>query len=318
MKVCGVDLGGAVDTIYFEGQQWEVPHSVEGWMQLDDQLPADCEIVYEGRCAGLEAVLSERALYSIDPGRSAQVMRALEEATDDRRAARTLSQLRQLRPELFQAVEPREPALQRLRDGERVRRSLVEQRTRVVQQLKAVRSQGKQKQSVWLQGFVGTPYEALTQVLLALDQSIHRVEAELKEQGERVVECRLLRTIRGMGPNLSAEITGEMDAFRHTETPEQAQSYGGSAPVTLSSGKKQWVRARRRCNHRARNALYLFAFCSMRFHAWARAYYDACRARGMHHSKALIALSNRWVPILFQMVKNNEPYDPSRKAVCVQ
>jgi len=59
--------------------------------------------------------------------------------------------------------------------------------------------------------------------------------------------------------------------------------------------------------------LYLFAFCSMRFHRWARDFYDAARQRGKTHSAALLALANRWVPILLAMVKNGTPYDPTRR-----
>ncbi len=135
MNICGMDLGQKEDTVFFEGACWNVSHDLPGWMQLDERLPEDCEVVFEGRCATLEAVLEHRPLSSIDPGRSAQVLRALNEAKDDPRDAQSLAELRQLRPRLFKRVEVRGSSLQQLRDWARTRRTLVRHRTQVLQQL---------------------------------------------------------------------------------------------------------------------------------------------------------------------------------------
>jgi len=316
MNICAMDLGSIKDTVFFQDETWEVSHDLPGWLQLDERLPADCEVVFEGRCAALEVALGHRPLACLDPGRSAQIRRALQEAKDDRRDARMLAQLRQLRAELFQPIESRDPELQQLRDLTRTRRSLVEYHTKLLQQLQAEQHRGGQAKVQWLSRFSGTPFEGLVRVLKTLQEEIGQLEKKIKQQGRQVTACELLRTIKGMGANLSGEIIAEVDAFEAMQTHARARAYIGTAPVTLASGKKTFVRLRRRCNHRARNALYLFAFCSLRFHPWARAYYDACRARGIRHSSALIALANRWVPVLFQMVKKNEPYDPGRKTFC--
>lgn len=314
MKVCSLDLGETEDTVCFQERCWKIPHGLGGWSRLEEELPPhQCEIVLEGRCAALEAFFEHRPLYSIDPGRSAQVRRALQECKDDANDARTLAQLRQLRPGLFKRLEGRDPQLQNLRDLVRVRRSLVTQQTQLLQQLQAVRPKGKQAERAWLQSFQRTPQEGLVRVLQVVREQLAAVEKRIDKEGGQVTACKVLRSIRGMGTNLSAEIIAEFHGFVPLENFRQAQAYGGSAPVTLQSGKKRTVCLRRRCNHRARNALYLFAFCSMRFHQWARDFYDAARARGKNHTTALLALANRWVPILMAMVKNGAPYDPARK-----
>lgn len=314
MKICALDLGQVEDTVYFEERWWKIPHGVKGWSSLNEQLPAqDCEIVLEGRCAALEIFFEERPLYSLDPGRSAQIRKALQEPKDDASDARTLLQLRQIRPDLYKRIEVRSPALQRLRDLVRVRRTLVEQQTQLLQQLQAVGHRGKQPEKKWLQGFKGSPLEGLVCVLQAVREQLARIEAHIDREGGQVSACATLRSIQGMGSNLSAEITAELDAFEPFQDGRQAQAYAGTAPVTLKSGLSTKVRIRYRCNHRARNALYLFAFCSMRFHRWARDFYDAARQRGKTHSSALLALANRWVPILLAMVKNGTPYDPTRR-----
>lgn len=313
MKVCGIDMGKSEDRVFFADRLWSVAHEVRGWLELDRQLPEDCVVVFEGRCAELERLLGERPLYSIDPGRSAQIRRVLMEAKDDSREARLLAHLWQVHPTQFKRIEAREPELQHLRRLSRLRRSLVQQQTQLLQQLQALQSRGARPEREWLQDLARGPYAGLVRVLAAIRQEIAQVEQELVRQGEKLPACRLLRSIKGMGTNLSAEIVAELDSFAPFRQRAHAQAYAGTAPVTLASGKRRFVRLRQRCNHRARNALYLFAFCSLRFHPWARHYYDAARARGKSHTAALMALANRWLPVLLAMVKTNTSYDPSRK-----
>ena len=314
MLTCAVDLGSREDTVSFQDRCWTIPHHPEGWAQLDRTLPADCEIVFEGRCAALEASLPDRALFSLDPSLSHRLRKALQESKDDVRDARTLAQLRQLRPEQFRPVVPLDPVLQRLRNSVRARRALVHHQTTLLEQLQAARTRPRgQKKSQWLEGFRDTPEGGFVQVLLTVRQQISTLDRAIAEQGAEVRTCVLLRSIPGMGSTLSAEITAELQGIAALGHSRQVRAYAGTTPVTISSGQYKVVRLRQRCNRRARNALYLFAFCSMRFHSWARSYYDAARQRGKTHSAALLALANRWLAVLCAMVKTDQSYDPSRK-----
>jgi len=312
-QVCALDLGREEDTVYFEGRCWKIPHEEEAWKELRAQLPADCELVWEGRCTALEVVFAAYAMYSLDPGRSKKIREALKESKDDASDAELLAQLRQLKGEVFKRIEAREPQLQSLRDLTRARREAVQFQTQLLQQLQSVRPKGKRTESEWLNGFQDTLHAGMVQVLISLREHVSHLEKIIKEEGEQVEACKILRTIKGMGPNMSAEITAELEGFKDLDKGSKAQCYGGTAPVTFSSGKFKAVRLRRRCNHRARNALYLFANNSKLFHGWARQYYDAARQRGKQHRDAVLALANRWVAILVAMVQSNTGYDPTRK-----
>lgn len=313
MNVFGIDLGNYEDTVYSDGRTWKIKHDVTGWTQLKKLLSEDSVIVYEGRCASLEALLGEYDLYSIDPGKSGQIRKSIEESKDDKKDAELLAGLWTIKKKLFKKVDPRSPKLQKLRDMARARRTMVQERTRILQRLQSISSKGKKKDEEWLKGFEKTPYRGMIKVLKTLIREIEMLEKDMESYGSGIESYNILRSIKGMGSKLSAEILAEMDGFESFENESQARKYGGTAPVTISSGTKKVVYSRKRCNHRARNALYLFAFCSLRFHPWARNYYDACRARGKWHSSALISLANRWVPILYSMVKYNTPYNPLRK-----
>jgi transposase len=103
---------------------------------------------------------------------------------------------------------------------------------------------------------------------------------------------------------------------RSATIPEQFQSpnalacYAGKAPVTRRSGKSELVVAcRLACNRHLAAAVQQWAFCSLRESAWARAFYDAQRARGKTHQAALRALGNRWLEVLWHCLRKGVPYD---------
>ena len=314
MLVCALDLGFREDTVALQGHVWKIAHSVQGWLGLDAQLPEDCEIVFEGRCEALEVLLAHRALYSLDPARSAKLRKALRENKDDRNDALDLAGLFQVFGNQFKRIMPMGQDVLNLRRSVRMRRTLVQQQTQLLQMLQQENPRlAKQKEAQWLESFKDSLHMSLVNVLETVRKEIRRMEALLEEQIARVPACMLLRSIKGMGLVLSAEIVAELQGLKSLGACSQVRAYAGTAPVTLASGKHRAVYTRRRCNHRARNALYLFAFTSLRHHAWARRFYDAGRSRGKHHSAALIALANRWLAVLVAMVKHQQPYDSVRK-----
>jgi transposase len=92
-------------------------------------------------------------------------------------------------------------------------------------------------------------------------------------------------------------------SFRHL------QAQAGSVPVTKRSGKQQVVTFRFACDKLLRAAVDQLAFLSLRSSEWARAYYDAQRARGHRHRHALRALAAKWLKIIFVMWQRQVPYD---------
>ena len=87
------------------------------------------------------------------------------------------------------------------------------------------------------------------------------------------------------------------------------QAYAGIAPVTERSGKQLWVHHRLACPKFVKQTFHEFADQSIRFSAWARAYYDQQRRRGNDHHAALRALAYKWIRILFRCWKDRRPYD---------
>lgn len=92
-------------------------------------------------------------------------------------------------------------------------------------------------------------------------------------------------------------------SFRHL------QAQAGTVPVTQRSGTQQVVTFRFACDTPLRTVVDQLAFLSLRTSEWARAYYDAQRARGHRHRHALRALGAKWLKIVFVMWQRHVSYD---------
>src|SRR6201993_3522363 len=85
---------------------------------------------------------------------------------------------------------------------------------------------------------------------------------------------------------------------------------GGTAPVTMRSGKYRHCHRRWACDKHLRHAIHLFAEQSLTRCAWAQIYYEHHRKRDRSHSDALRRLGHRWLKIIHKMWIERTPYDP--------
>ncbi len=116
--------------------------------------------------------------------------------------------------------------------------------------------------------------------------------------GERGITVPTLWARRGDAPT-------RWTSFRHL------QAQAGTVPVTKRSGKQQVVTFRFACDKPLRLVIDQLAFLSLQRSKWARAYYDAQRARGHRHRHALRALAAKWLKIIFVMWQRQVPYNES-------
>jgi transposase len=156
-------------------------------------------------------------------------------------------------------------------------------------------------------------------IRLAAEQLLllHRQRAAWRKQLEALLrgdgahpDGAVLLSLPGLDARLAARVLGEIgDDRARFPTPAALQCYAGTAPVTRASGKLRVVAARFACNRFLRQALLRWALCSLGRSPWARAFYDAQRATGKAHYKALRALANRWLEILHHLLATGQRYD---------
>jgi transposase len=84
----------------------------------------------------------------------------------------------------------------------------------------------------------------------------------------------------------------------------------GVAPITKRSGKSRIVIRRLACHPRLRNAVYHWARVAVQHDDKSRAKYDALRARGHNHARALRSVADRLLAVACAMLKNGTLFDP--------
>lgn len=123
----------------------------------------------------------------------------------------------------------------------------------------------------------------------------------------------LFQSLPGAGEKLAPRLASGFGTQRERFASAQSvQQLSGTAPVTQQSGKRRHVRIRRACQKGFRTTLHLFAWQSVLYSRWARAYYDLARRRGQGHSQALRNLANKWLKIIYRMWQERKPYDEQR------
>jgi transposase len=154
-----------------------------------------------------------------------------------------------------------------------------------------------------------------TQSERQMDRLLERFATAPPTEGEarehRDVE--ILQSLPGVGRIVTATMLTEATGPLADRDYGTLRAYGGAAPVTKRSGKRMFfVQMRYACKRRVRTALYNWSRVSIQHDAPARTYYDALRARGHSHARALRSVADRWLRILVAMLKSGQLYDPSR------
>ena len=109
-----------------------------------------------------------------------------------------------------------------------------------------------------------------------------------------------------LGPIIASEIGADMARFADLMT---LKAYGGTCPVTIQSGKYRSIRFRRACNTHLRQALHLAAWGAIRKAPWARELYDKLRASGKSYGRALRAVADQLLEMLYVILTRRTPYD---------
>jgi transposase len=146
-----------------------------------------------------------------------------------------------------------------------------------------------------------------------LNRQIAELEAELATHFEAHPDADIYLSLPGLGVILGARVLGEFgdDPNRYT-TAKSRKNYAGTSPLTVASGKKRAILARRARNRRLYDAIDQWALGAINNSPGARTFYDQHRAAGDLHHQALRALGNRLVGILHGCLRHHTHYSEQR------
>lgn len=155
--------------------------------------------------------------------------------------------------------------------------------------------------------------QTLVRQLKALIPSIADFDREIKQRFEAHDDAAFFQALPGSGPALAPRLLAVFGSCRERfESAEEVQLLTGIAPVTISSGKRSFVRWRWSAPTFVRQTLHEFAHHSIRSSRWAQAYYEQQRERGHDHHQAVRSLAFKWIRVLWRCWHDRTPYDEAR------
>jgi len=135
-------------------------------------------------------------------------------------------------------------------------------------------------------------------------------EADAGQMSEQR-DVAILASMPGNGRIVLATLLAEAwDALQRRDY-HALRALCGVAPITKRSGKSRIVIRRLACHPRLRNAVYHWANAAIQYDDKSRAKYDALRARGHSHARALRSVADRLLVVACAMLKNGTLFNPS-------
>jgi transposase len=147
-----------------------------------------------------------------------------------------------------------------------------------------------------------------------IDRLLETLAAERSEaEPHEHRDVEILRSLPGVGRMVTATMLGEASGPVADRDYGMLRAYTGTAPITKRSGKRVYfVQMRYACKRRLRQAMFHWARTSIQHDVAARSYYDALRARGHRHARALRSVADRWLRILVAMLRTRTLYDATK------
>jgi len=146
----------------------------------------------------------------------------------------------------------------------------------------------------------------------------HRIDALLKELSTPEAgsnehrDATILLSLPGVGRKVAVTMLSEASQALAERDYHALRCYGGTAPVTFRSGKKEVIKMRYACSEHLRNALYHWARTSIIFDMRSKQKYKQNRGKGQSHARALRGIADRWLPVAVAMLRTRTLFDPSK------
>lgn len=155
--------------------------------------------------------------------------------------------------------------------------------------------------------------QALVPQLKALNESIDTFDKAIKQYYKPQRDKAIFDSFPGAGPQLSPRLFVAFGTNRERfKDASELQKYGGIAPVTERSGKKQWIHWRYSCPTFLRQTFVEWAGQSIKYSFWAKAYYEQQQAKGKPRNTIVRALAFKWIRIAFRCWQTRTPYSESK------
>ena len=124
-------------------------------------------------------------------------------------------------------------------------------------------------------------------------------------------DVQILLSFVGVGTNVGATMLAEAGQALAERDYQALRAHTGNAPITRQSGKRRVVVMRRACSLRLREATYHWGRVAAIYDPQSRARYQALRARGHSHGRAVRGVIDWLLRVLVACLKAGTLYRPA-------
>lgn len=152
---------------------------------------------------------------------------------------------------------------------------------------------------VILQGKIAT--------LLHLQERLEELTKLLTDfcQATRDEDFRILRSIKGVGPNTGVPFLAEMGSVDNFSSPKKLIAFAGMDPSVRQSGTFIGKsKLSKRGNRHLRRAIYLMTASVVSQNAFFKAYFTRRKREGLIPQKALLATAHKLIRVIFAMLSH--------------
>jgi transposase len=324
-----------------ELDSFQISHGQDGFETAHSRIakhanPEDVRVAIETKDSLLVDFLCELGytLYFLNPRQTDRFRdrHRMSHSKSDSFDAYVLADAVRTDAHLFNALPPLDEASLRLRVLTRTREGLVSRKVAVQNEITAIlgtwagvskaiatrhaiEAHAKLRQAQPLpSASVARSYPLAVRSLLRQLQSvlkeIEALEQEIRDTYGGHPNKELIESLPGvaetLGPVIAAELGADMARYSQLRT---LKAFGGSSPVTQQSGQYRGIHFRRACNNHLRRALHLASQGAIRKAGWARELYDRLRADGKSYGRALRAVADQLIEMLYVILTKRTPYD---------
>ena len=147
-----------------------------------------------------------------------------------------------------------------------------------------------------------------------LKEHITHYEQEIRAILDNLPESNPIKSLPGVGERLAPELVATLgpnskDGHHRFHAAEEIAKLSGCVPVIRESGKWEKVSLRYACVKSLRRTFHDWAFASINYSSWARAFYDYHKDKNQSHCTILRNLGKKWIKILFAVWSKGTSYD---------
>lgn len=150
--------------------------------------------------------------------------------------------------------------------------------------------------------------ETLFFLLERLDELTKCLVEEVEKNSNR--QLQILTSVKGISEITASHFIAETGDISRFATREKLIAFAGTDPAVKESGTSLHARGRisKKGSKSLRRTVYLMAMGVIKYDPKFKEYYYKKREQGMQHRKAMIALCNKLLRVLFAILKKDEIY----------